>query len=43
MFDLVVSKDYKNMMQQIAIMEEKGLSNEQALIEAFYATQKQNA
>jgi hypothetical protein len=31
------------MMQKIAIMEEKGLSNEQALIEAFYETQKEMA
>ncbi len=29
------------MLQKIAAMEEKGLSNEQALIEAFYETQKQ--
>ena len=42
-FKKIIPHDYKNMMQQIAIMEEKGLSNEQALIEAFYATQKQNA
>lgn len=41
LFKKIIPHDYQNMMQKIAAMEEKGLSNEQALIEAFYETQKQ--
>ncbi len=40
-FKKIIPHDYQNMLQKIAAMEEKGLSNEQALIEAFYETQKQ--
>ena len=40
-FKKIIPHDYKNMLQKIAIMEEKGLSNEQAQIEAFYETQKE--
>lgn len=32
--------DYKKMLNQIVQMEEKGLSSEQAQIEAFYALKK---
>lgn len=40
-FKKIIPHDYKNMLQKIAMMEEKGLSNEQAQIEAFYETQKE--
>ncbi len=40
-FKKIIPHDYKNMLQKIAVMEEKGLSNEQAQIEAFYETQKE--
>ena len=36
-FKKIVPHDYKRMMQKIVQMEEKGLSSEQAQIEAFYA------
>lgn len=35
-FKKIIPTDYKKMMSAIASMEEKGLSNEQAQIEAFY-------
>ena len=38
-FKKIVPYDYKNMMNTIIQMEEKGLSSEQAQIEAFYAIQ----
>ena len=37
-FKKIIPKDYKKMMNMIVQMEEKGLSSEQAQIEAFYAT-----
>ncbi len=40
-FKKIIPHDYQKMMQKVAVMEEKGLSNEQALIEAFYETQKE--
>ena len=40
MFKRIVSHDYKKMMNKIVQMEEKGLSSEQAQIEAFYAAIK---
>ncbi|MFQ7290577.1 MAG: hypothetical protein ACLRPV_17665 [Lacrimispora saccharolytica] len=36
-FKKIIPNDYKRMMTAIAQMEEKGLSSEQAQIEAFYA------
>lgn len=39
-FKKVMPNDYKKMLHQIVLMEEKGLGSEQAQIEAFYATQK---
>lgn len=36
-FKKIVPHDYKRMLQTIAAMKEKGLSDEQAQIEAFYA------
>ena len=36
-FKKIVPHDYKRMMQRIVQMEEKGVSSEQAQIEAFYA------
>ena len=36
-FKKVIPHDYKKMMSTIGKMEVKGLSNEQAQIEAFYA------
>ena len=36
-FKKVLPHDYKKMLKSIALMEEKGMSNEQAQIEAFYA------
>ena len=40
MFKRIVPHDYKKMMNKIVQMEEKGLSSEQARIEAFYAAIK---
>ena len=40
MFKRIVPHDYKKMMNKIVQMEEKGLSSEQAEIEAFYAAIK---
>ena len=40
MFKRIVPHDYKKMMNKIVQMEEKGLSSEQAQIEAFYASIK---
>ena len=40
MFKRIVPYDYKKMMNKIVQMEEKGLSSEQAQIEAFYAAIK---
>ena len=40
MFKRIVPHDYKKMMNKIVQMEEKGLSSEQAQIEAFYAAIK---
>ena len=37
-FKKIIPHDYKKMMNMIVQMEEKGLSSEQAQIEAFYAT-----
>ena len=39
-FKKIIPHDYQAMLQQIAKMEEKGLSNEQAQIEAFYQLNK---
>ena len=39
-FKKIVPHDYRKMMNTIVQMEEKGLSSEQAQIEAFYAVQK---
>ena len=39
-FKKVVPHDYKKMMMTIVQMEEKGLSSEQAQIEAFYANKR---
>jgi glutamate synthase (ferredoxin) len=39
-FKRIVPHDYKKMMNMIVQMEEKGLSSEQAQIEAFYAATK---
>ena len=36
-FKKIIPNDYKRMMNMIVQMEEKGLSSEQAQIEAFYA------
>lgn len=36
-FKKIIPRDYKRMLQSIVQMEEKGLSSEQAQIEAFYA------
>ena len=40
MFKRIVPHDYKKMLNMIVQMEEKGLSSEQAQIEAFYAATK---
>ena len=40
MFKRIIPHDYKKMMNKIVQMEEKGLSSEQAQIEAFYAAIK---
>ena len=39
-FKKIMPHDYKKMLNQIVQMEEKGLSSEQAQIEAFYAMKK---
>ena len=39
-FKKVMPHDYRRMMNTIVQMEEKGLSSEQAQIEAFYANQR---
>lgn len=39
-FKKIIPHDYQDMLQRIAKMEEKGLSNEQAQIEAFYQLKK---
>lgn len=39
-FKKIVPVDYAKMLQSISIMEEKGMSREQAEIEAFYASTK---
>ena len=39
-FKKIVPYDYNQMMMAIVQMEEKGLSSEQAQIEAFYANMK---
>ncbi len=39
-FKKVIPHDYKRMLNTIVAMEEKGLSSEQASIEAFYAVKK---
>lgn len=39
-FKKVMPHDYKKMLNQIVLMEEKGLSSEQAQIEAFYSLKK---
>ena len=39
-FKKVMPHDYKKMLNQIVLMEEKGLSSEQAQIEAFYEMTK---
>ncbi|MCD8122982.1 MAG: glutamate synthase large subunit [Clostridiales bacterium] len=40
-FKKILPHDYRKMMNTIVQMEEKGLSSEQAQIEAFYAVQRQ--
>ncbi|MCD8082251.1 MAG: glutamate synthase large subunit [Clostridiales bacterium] len=40
-FKKILPHDYRRMMNTIVQMEEKGLSSEQAQIEAFYAVQRQ--
>ena len=39
-FKKIIPHDYQAMLQKIAQMEEKGMSNEQAQIEAFYQLKK---
>ena len=39
-FKKVVPHDYKKMQNEIVLMEQKGMSSEQAQIEAFYACAK---
>ena len=39
-FKKIIPHDYKRMLNTIVAMEEKGLSSEQASIEAFYAVKK---
>ncbi len=39
-FKKIMPHDYKKMLNRIVLMEEKGLSSEQAQIEAFYAMKK---
>jgi glutamate synthase (ferredoxin) len=40
MFKKVIPYDYERMLGMVVQMEEKGLSSEQAQIEAFYAIAK---
>jgi glutamate synthase (ferredoxin) len=40
-FKKIIPIDYKKMQNTIVAMEEKGLSSEQASMEAFYAVQRQ--
>ena len=40
-FKRIVPHDYRRMMNTIVQMEEKGLSSEQAQIEAFYANTRE--
>ena len=42
-FKKIIPHDYERMLKLIVQMEEKGLSAEQAQIEAFYANQKNKA
>ena len=42
-FKKIIPHDYQAMLQQIALAEEKGMSNEQAQIEAFYQLQNRKA
>lgn len=42
-FKKIIPHDYQAMLQQIALAEEKGMSNEQAQIEAFYQLQNKKA
>jgi glutamate synthase (NADPH) large chain len=39
-FKKIIPHDYRRMLQTIILMEEKGISNEQAQIEAFFANAK---
>ena len=39
-FKKIIPHDYLAMLQRIAQMEQKGMSNEQAQIEAFYQLKK---
>ena len=39
-FKKIIPHDYQAMLQRIAKMEERGMSNEQAQIEAFYQLKK---
>lgn len=39
-FKKIIPHDYENMLKAIVQMEEKGLSSEQAQIEAFYSITK---
>ena len=39
-FKKIIPRDYERMLEAIVQMEKKGLSSEQAQIEAFYAIQK---
>ena len=39
-FKKVLPRDYDRMLKTIVAMEEKGLDNEQAQMEAFYAKQR---
>ena len=41
-FKKIIPNDYKRMLNAIVLMEEKGLSSEQAQIEAFYANAEEN-
>ena len=40
-FKKIIPHDYASMIKAIVQMEEKGLSSEQAQIEAFYANKKE--
>ena len=40
-FKKIIPHDYARMLKAIVQMEEKGLSSEQAQIEAFYANKKE--